>query len=451
VIASARLLSLYAAGLVALSSAAGPAAAHDAPSSPRHAHPAAPGPLTGEPGPGASTGVTSIRQLAAGDRTTLVGRVASTESHDEGKLLLHRVTVERTLRGSAGPSLAIVDIRAGLQRPPFLEEGQRAVLIVERAPSLSYLTRTLPEEDALYQLAGGREGVVPVATEADVEAVVAVLDAGRRIEDTADPVVKAQVLRGLAFGLLTTARARLVADGLVELRRLPRDLTLESEELETLRRVLRDRTLPVATRIGVIRLLGQRRWPGTLATLDAVDADRPEVLAALLEARAALGAPPTRKEIAPFLASDDPAVKAAAVAALARTGEPTAIAEVGRFATADGDAAVREAAIVALGESKRPEVAPYLRQTFASEDRALQQASARALLELDEPTGSAALSELALRAPAPDTRRYAALVLVLTRGRESAAVQRLLARNPDADVRHVLEHGFEMGHDHGGE
>jgi hypothetical protein len=447
---SARLLSLSAAGLVALCGAAGPAAAHEPPAKPRAAHPVPTVAPTGEPDPHATTGVQSLRELTAGNRTTLVGTVTRSESFDDGKLVVHRVAVERTLQGPpATESLAIVDIRAGLERPPLLVDQQRAVLVVEPAPAYSYLRQTLPAESALQQLAGGRDGVVPVASDADVEAVIGVLQASARLQAATDPAVRAAELRQLAFALLGAQSPRLVADGLIELRRLPRTLALGSEELETMRRALRRVDLPAPTRIGLIRLVGQRDWQGGLAALDAVDADRADVLDALLAARAALGAPPSRADLTPYLASEDPAVQAAAVRALARLDDPAALAEAGRWATAsDHDPAVREAAIAALGESKRPEAAPFLRQTFGSSDTRLQQASARALLELPEATGTATLSELALRGDTPETRRYAALTLVLTRGKGSPAVQQLLARNPDADVRYVLEHGFDLRHVH---
>jgi hypothetical protein len=441
-----------AAGLVALFGAAGPAVAHDAAGPPRLAHPAEPAPTTGEPGPQASSGIHSLRELQGGARATVLGRVLHTDTFDDAKLLVYRVSVERVLRGpELGPTASIVDIRAGLTRPPLLADGQRAVLVLVAAPPLSYLTQQLPGEVDLSQLADGRDGVIPITTDADVDLIVRLLDAEERVRTERDPAARTQALRQLAFQLVGTDQPRLVADGLLELRRLPRALSLTSEELSVLGRVLRDRAIPEPTRIGLIRLLGQRRWDGALGALQGVEVDRPDVLAALLQARANLGAPATRQDLAPYLTSKDPAVQAAAVAALARTNDPSAIAEVGRWATADGDPAVRESAIAALGQTKRREASPYLQQTFASTDTSLMMASGRALLELDEADGSAAFTALALGGPSPDVRRYAAVLLVMTRGRENPAVQQLLARNPPPEVRDVIEHGLRVEHGHGGE
>jgi HEAT repeat protein len=450
VIRSIRFRSLIAAGLVALFGAAGPAAAHQQPAPPREVHPAEPSPTTGEPGPQASSGIHSLRELEGGARATVLGTVSRTDAFDDQKLLVYRVAVERVLRGEGvGPVLSVVDIRAGLTRAPLLQDGQRAVLLVTPAPSLSYLTQQLPGEGPLHQLADGRDGIIPVATDADIDVVVGLLDAEDRVRAAPDPETRERELRRLAFQLLATGQPRLAADGLLELRRLPPVLSLTSEELSALGRVLRDSGIPQPTRIGLIRLLGQRHWEGALAALQGVEVDAPDVLAALLEARANLGAPATRGDLAPYLASKDPAVQAAAVAALARTNEPGTIDELGRWAVADGDRTVRESAIVALGRSKRPEASRYLQQTFASPDRFLMQASARALLDLDEADGNAAFTELALHGGSSDVRRYAALLLVMTRGRESPAVQQLLARNPDPAVRYVIEHGIEMHDVHG--
>jgi HEAT repeat protein len=445
VITSHRLSSLVAAGLVALFGAASPAVAHDAPAAPRPLHQPIPGRVTGEPGPQASSGVRSLRDLTGADRAVVLATVTRTDALDDQKLLVYRVTIERVLRGTpSSETVAVVDVRAGLTRPPLVTDGQRAVLLLAPAPSMSYLAQHLPGESPLYQLADGRDGVIPVGSEADVEVVVGLLDAIDRVRAEPDPAARASALRQLAFASLASDRPRLVANGLLELRRLPRDLSLTSEEISILSRVLRDTSIPAPTRIGLIRLLGQQRWAGALAGLQTVEADQPDVLAALLAARADLGAPPSRRDLAPYLASKDPAVRAAAVGALARLDEPGTIDELGRWAIADGDPTVRERAITALGESKRPEAQRYLRQTFASPDRTLMQASARALLALDEADGNAAFTELALHGSSSDVRRYAALVLLMTRGRQHPAVVQLLAKNPDPEVRRVIEHGIEM-------
>jgi hypothetical protein len=452
VIGPIRFLPFVAAGLVVLFGAMGSAVAHDEPAPPREAHPAEPAPITGEPGPQASSGIHSLRELGSTARATVVGTVSRTDLFDDQKLLVYRVAVERVLRGEGvGPTVSLVDIRAGLTRPPLLRDGERAVLFIVPAPALSYLAQQLPGEEALYQLTDGRDGIIDVATATDLDVVVGLLDAGDRVRAASDPETRARELRRLAFELLATGVPRLAADGLLELRRLPSELSLTAEELTALGRVLRDRSIPPATRIGIVRLLGQRHWKGAIAALQGVEVDSPDMLAALLEARANLGAPPTRQDLAPYLASEDPAVQAAAVGALARLDDPGTIDELGRWATTDGNRAVRESAIAALGRSKRPEASRYLQQTFASPDRALMQASARALLELEEADGSAALTALALHGDSSDVRRYAALLLLVTRGRESAAVQQLLARNPDAEVRHVIEHGVEMRDVHGKE
>ena len=86
-----RYLFPLTAGLAALLGAAGPAVAHDEPAPPRTAHPAAPAPITGEPGPQASSGIHSLRDLADGQRPVVLGRVSRTDTYDQDKLLVYRV------------------------------------------------------------------------------------------------------------------------------------------------------------------------------------------------------------------------------------------------------------------------------------------------------------------------------------------------------------------------
>jgi hypothetical protein len=211
-----------AAGLAALVGAAGPAVAHDQPAEPRTPRPAAAAPITGEPAPQASSGIHSLRDLADGRRTVVLGRVSRTDTYDEDKLLVYRLNVERVLRGTAlGPNVSIVDIRAGLARPALLTDGERAIVILEPAPSISYLKQQLPDETSLLQLADGRDGAIAVTDDGQVQAVTAALDAADRVRDAPDEETRGQLLRTLAFQLLASDQPPLVADGLVEARPQP--------------------------------------------------------------------------------------------------------------------------------------------------------------------------------------------------------------------------------------
>jgi HEAT repeat protein len=196
-----------------------------------------------------------------------------------------------------------------------------------------------------------------------------------------------------------------------------------------------------------MRLLAERRWDGAVAALTGAEADTPEVLRALLAARAQLGAPATREELQRLLASENPAVRAAAIEGLAQLDEAGVLTELGQYATGDDAVAVRTAAIEALGRSHSRAAVPVLSQTFSSDDRTIKQTSARALLELGEPADQA-LIDLALEGNTSETRRYAALILLVGRGREHPSVQRLLSHDLDPAVAKLFSEGLHSNHAH---
>jgi HEAT repeat protein len=404
--------------------------------------PAAPG-----AGAVATTGVLPLRRLVAESALVVEGVVARTDSLDDDKLRIYHLAVERTVTGDAGATeVAIVEMRGATSRPGLLADGVRAVVLLRPAPTLSYLTQHLPAGPH-FSLTSGRDGIVPIADADERRVVDRVLAEGVRIGALTDEADAKAGRRALAFEELESAHPRLAADGLVELRLLDDVVTLGADEVAALERVLRTPAVAAPTRSGLIQLAGERRWTDALPALRRAEVDSPQVLQAVLTARARLGAPAGADELAPYLRSKDGDVRAAAVRALATLPEP-AVAELGRLATADTDVDVRVAAIEALGTTKRPAAVTTLSQTFAEPTREVRQASGRALLAIGGPAASDALIGLALRGGDADVRKYAALLLVVSNGRESHAVQRLLASNPSGEVREVVEHGLRFEHMH---
>jgi HEAT repeat protein len=220
--------------------------------------------------------------------------------------------------------------------------------------------------------------------------------------------------------------------------------------VDGLGRALRDPRVEPTTRIGLMRLVAERGWREALPALGTALTDSPPTLDAALAARTALGTPPTRADLRPYLDEKDPKLRAVAARALARLDDPQALGDVGGLARSDPDPKVREAAVEALGKSGKPAAIPVLRETFASNERAIRQASARALIDMPGPVGDQALVELALQGATSEVQSYAALVLLVTRGRDSEAVRRLEKSNPSPAVRKLLEHGirFTDQHDH---
>jgi HEAT repeat protein len=419
-----------------------PPGAKPAPSAPVSGQDLAP-PVQAPAGVVPATGARPLRLLAADAQAVVLADVTRTESFDEDRLRLHRLRVERVLRGRLdGGDAAVVELRGGGGRTPLLTEGEHAVLLLRPAPPLTYLAQHLPEGRYLEPVSG-RDGVVAVASDADVEALEAVIREGARIAGLA-PAEAATARRALAFTELGAPTPRLVHDGVLELRSLPALAPLAPEEVDVLRRVLRDTRVAAPTRVAVLELLAARDVRDALPAVAGAATDTPAVLDAVLAARARLGAPAGRAELVRLLGSADPAIQAAAVRALGRLDDPQALADLGRWATGDAQLRVREAAVEALGASKKPEALPVLRQTFGAPERELKQASARAMIEIGGPAMDDALVDLALRGDSPETQRYAALVLLAARGRDHPAVRRIETSNPSPEVRDLLEHGLEF-------
>ena len=384
-----------------------------------------------------ASGDRPLRQLAAQATAVALIDAARTESYDQDRLRVHRVRVVRVLRGRLdAPAPGVVEVRGGSTRPPLLTEGERVVMLLRPVAPLTYLAEHLPAGDYLEAVAG-REGIVPVGSDAEVGAVEHALAEGAAVAPT-DPAAA----RRLAFDELATGNPRLTADALTELRHLDRLGPLSPDEVDTLGRTLRTRRVDPGVRVGLIKLIAAQRATEAAPALATAEADTPAVVDALLAGRAEMGLL-GRADLAPRLAAGDPALRAAAVRTLARLDDPAAVAEAGRYANSDPDRVVREAAIDGLGASRRPEAVPILARTFESPETGIKQKSVRAMLAIGGPAIDEALVDLALHGSSPETRRYAALALVLTHGRDHPTVRRVEASDPAPEVRELFEKGLE--------
>jgi HEAT repeat protein len=392
------------------------------------------------------TGTRPLRRLAAETTAIALVDVTRTETYDEGRLVAYRVHVARVLRGRLDvPDPGVVDTSAAAQRLPLLTEGQRAVLLLKPAPDHSYLRQNLPPGD-YYETVAGRDGVMLVGAEGDVEAIERALADGAA-SAALDGAQADAARRKLAFAELASGNPRLTADALAELRDLGAFAPLSPDEIATLQRTLRDRRIDASTRAGLMTLLGERKVGGAVEALAGAEAEVPYVLEALVRARSALGAPATAKDLAGELSSSDPQVRAAAVRGLAGSADAQALDQHSRYATLDPSVDVRVAAVETLGERKRADALPLLGRTFSGDDVRVRQASARAMMAIGGPEVESTLGSLALQAPSPEARHYAALVLIMTAGRNSLAVRRLAASQPDPEIVKMIEEGVEV-HDH---
>jgi len=402
------------------------------------------GASAGAPGAGITHGgETPLRSLLGRATTVALGRAGAPTSYDDGRLLVHPLRIERVLRGAAiGDVADVVEMLGSIQRPPLLAEGERAVVLLEKAKTLSYYDTHLPDGPRFEPVAG-RDGVVPVASEQALEATES-LFAQAEAASAAPAEEQPQALRALAFAAAETRQPRWVADAILELRVVPQGAELTTEEVSILSGVLRDTGVPPPLRVRLLHLLADRRWQGAKDVVAVTSVDEPSVFDALLDARARLGVPAGLDELKPHLASNDPRIRAAAVRALATVDDPKAVPELGRFATTDRDAKVQETAIDALGRTDRDDAVPWVKKTFATETPAIRQASARALVTLGGKRKNDALLDLALTSDDPNARHYAAVVLLVSSPSEDPAVRRLRAEATDPKIQRLFEHGLEL-------
>jgi len=393
------------------------------------------------------TGGKTLRELVPQSTAVVLGFVSRTEGYDGDKLRLHRVRVSRGLRGDVTePEIAVVEVRGASERPELVHEGMHVILLVRPTGPMSYLDEHLPP-GTYWTTVGERDGVVLASSDAEVDTIATIV--GRAAEASvlsgADAVA---ARRTLAFDEIRSRNARLVADGVLELERLPELDALDQAELDALGAALRDTTLPPRIRVGLVGLIAEHGLDEALPALLSAAVDHPELLAAVLDTRARLGAPAPGDELRAHLQSDDPEIRAAALSALGAAGDPAAIPELARFALGDQNGEVRAAAVQALGRTRSPKALPTLALTFAETDRELKQRSAQALLAIEGPEADNTLVELALRGTSPEVRRHAALLLMVSRGPDHQAVRQLAAQNQDPQVRALLDEGLRFHHQH---
>jgi hypothetical protein len=321
-----------------------------------------------------TTGVRPLRALAAEATVIVLADVARTESHDEDRLRVYRLHVTRVLRGRLDETAepGVVDVRGATARPPLLAEGERAVLLLQRAPEMSYVAQHVPGE-RLFAPVAGRDGIVRVGSEAEAEAAERALADAAAVARLKDVEVR-PAIRRLAFAELGGPSPRLVTDALVEIRAFG-DLTpLTSEETAALGRALRDARVDRTTRVGLLELVAERRLVGALPVLQGLQADARAVLDALLAARARMGMPASRAGSRPTSAR---ATSRCAPPGCTRwRGSTTPRHAAGRPLRHLGQGpAVRAAAIEALGATSR--AVPILAKTPTRPSAAMQKSRGR--------------------------------------------------------------------------
>ncbi len=391
----------------------------------------------------------ALAQQMARARLVVEGTVAGVDTYDAGRLALARITVRRTVKGSAAGEVTVLERRDLPSAPELLKPGETVLLFAASAPRLSSTAALLPAGQHLEPV-GGRNGVV-VGPPADIREATDVLLRLAAASATPEPdaATRAAAHRAVVFDEIAGHHPRLVADGAMALPGLP-DLaaTLTPVERGRLESALARTDLPSWVRVALVRAVGEAHLTALVPALRAMpspDGALQEVVWATLRQ---LGSPATPEEIAKALGSDDPSTRSAAVRALAATDAPDAAERIGRVAATDPNADVRIAATEALGSPTLPGAMAVLERLFATGDWPLRQAAGRGINAIGGRPAQEAFARLAYSDHA-EVQPYAVTLLMLTGiDHDDPLMVRIRTSHPDPSVRDITIKGLPALDEH---
>lgn len=379
------------------------------------------------------------------------GTIVATEDFDHGRIRVYDLRLDRAWKPAESEAAQTVRVVAITDQPGAAvnNAGGVGVAFLQPLRRMSYFDRHLQNTAEMWEFVDGRDGWIQAGAAENLEAIVAPISAliSESRKPGADPALRAQRRRDLAFALLSAPHPLLAGDGIDSLSAIP-DLaaTLSDTEAGVVSAALNAAWLPLTARerlIDQVVALDLRKMIGALQGLRAPELQRP-TWAALR----ALGAPVDQKTLREFATAEDPRLRSAAARELLSADPEESIPFVANTALRDRDRQVRLATIEALGESGRAEAIKPLEGVFAGTDLEDRQAAARALREIGGDKAADALARLAFVGPI-DAQRYAVVTLLsLGVGIDDPRVRDIAKRHPDEKITEMLEHGVELGHSH---
>ncbi len=392
-----------------------------------------------------------VRELIRRASLIGVGRIAATEDFDHGRIRVHDVVLEQELKPGESTSARTVRAVSITDQPggAVAEAHVVGVAFLQPLRRNSYLDQNLTATQGLYEFVDGRDGWLQASDSSSLDAMRAPIEA--IVKQSRAPAAgiaqRGQLVRAVAFGLLSAPHPLLAKDGIDSLSSIANLAgSLTESESGILAAALANSALPVPTRtalIDEIAALDLRQLVGPLQELS-----EPKLRLAALAALRKLGAPASEKSLRQLLASEEPLVRSAAARELLATEASEAIPLVAGSLLRDANKEVRLDTIEALGETRSPEAVTPLEGVFAGEDIEERQASARALREIGGEVAAEALHRLAF-AGSVDSQRYAVIVLLsLGVGTDDRRVRDIAKRHTDEKITEMLEHGLELGHHH---
>ncbi len=312
----------------------------------------------------------------------VIATVERIEKLQDGKLLVFQLVPNEFLKGTAQPSLRVVQELIFHGDKPQLAEAEAGIFILDRFTKPSAYRAALDGGD-YFRVADERAALRPAMLREPLRKWIAAskLNAAQR-----PPARVALLIEWLAT-------PQLVAEAAAELALTPDlDAGLDEANLRKLGQALRSETIAAETRQTLVVALATHKARRALPLLQSLATDA-RLGPFARQALAALGvAIPVEASIAD-LHRDDPAQRLAALRAIAASGQrgDTVVAEVGAVARGERNEEVRVEAIACLAAMGDDGV-PILAGLLADADRRFIYKASLALAQMATPAAVQALA-----------------------------------------------------------
>lgn len=371
-----------------------------------------------------------LRAQAQSADLVVRGRVMATRALDEGRLFVARVRPEHTFKGKAGPGeLKVVEFRGARRAPEALEVGQSVLLVLEQAPSYSYLERHL-DGDSAYSLVRAGAQPQPLAP-LDNPAVFE-----RWLALGATPA--SAITRSAALALIAQGEPVLTRFAMAEFARLPASAPLSPDEREAVQRIM-EHSLPGKAEVA----LWLAHWDAQTAQalLGVNESDEAPTRAMVALAQHRLGVEPDWQWALEARTDDRPAVRGAAVRVLGLVAAGDARKALLEQAQSDPVADVRSVALHAIAQTAGEQGRAVLGQALAREQQHVRFEVGKALSHLPQEAVIAIVDHAIRHGDSSQAREYAATLMVFYLGPDHEAVQALRDELERGEVRRILSEG----------
>ncbi len=312
----------------------------------------------------------------------VIATVQRVEKLRDGKLLVFHLAPSGFLKGTARPSLRVVQELVFHSDKPQLSEAQAGVFVLDTFTKPSAYGAVLPGGD-YFRAADARAARWSAVWREPVQKWIETGKLGK----------EKQPAPRLALLVEWLARPELSSEAAAELERLPYfNAGLDDLNLMLFGQALRTETIAIETRRRLILALATQQAMRALRLLDSLTTD-PRLGAFARQALAALGVEILVEASIADLHRDEAALRIAALRTISASGQhgDTVVAEVGAVARGERNQEVRLAAIDCLAAMGDDGV-PQLTLVLADADRRFVYKASLALAQVATPAAVQALA-----------------------------------------------------------